>query len=270
MPVTLHDTVHLHETPEISGDPVISIVAAQEGVDFADLITDLVMPYLPHKLLQRHKAAPQARFLGAHPNLEVALQISRAIQRHTQEVDGLRAFSAAFACVSLREPTKLNQLGFGRLKSEAELSQPKAQRVLNTDGVRSILEADHKVVDIAHQSGFAPQPALHHTLEPEVENVMEVHVAQQHANRSTLRCSLLARMDLSIFQDARFQPAPDHTDQAWITASMRDNSEHPIMIETPEEVLQIRLQHPLNLAASDDLIEGRQGMMSAELWPASE
>src|SRR6266850_4174780 len=104
------------------------------------------MPYLPHKLLQRRKAAPQARFLGAHPNLEVTLLVSRAIQRHAQEVDGLRAFSTAFACVSLREPTKLNQLGFGRLKSEAELSQPKAQRVLDTDGVRSILEADHKGV----------------------------------------------------------------------------------------------------------------------------
>ena len=38
-------------------------------------------------------------------------------------------------------------------------------------------------------------------------------------------------MDLSIFQNARFQPAPDQTDQAWITDSMRDEPEHPIMIE---------------------------------------
>jgi hypothetical protein len=53
-------------------------MAAQEGVDFADLITDRVMSYLPHELLQRHKAAPQARFLSAHPNLEVTLLVSRA------------------------------------------------------------------------------------------------------------------------------------------------------------------------------------------------
>ena len=83
-------------------------MAAQEGVNFAHLVTDRVMSYLPHNL-QRRKAAPQARFLGAHPNLEVTLLVSRAIQRQAQEVDGLRAFSAAFACVSLREPTKLNQ-----------------------------------------------------------------------------------------------------------------------------------------------------------------
>src|SRR4029450_8446449 len=126
MPVALHGTVHLYETPKISGDPVIGIVAAQEGVDFANLGTDRGMWYLPHELLEGEKAAAQARFLGAHPNLEVTLLVSRAIQRQPQEVDGLGAFSAAFACVSLREPSKLDQLGLGRFKSEAELSQPKA------------------------------------------------------------------------------------------------------------------------------------------------
>ena len=42
------------------------------------------------------------------------------------------------------------------------------------------------------------------------------------------------------------------------------------MIETPEEVLQVRLQHPASHAAADDLIEGRQGVMGTELWPAAE
>ena len=42
-------------------------------------------------------------------------------------------------------------------------------------------------------------------------------------------CSF-ARIDLSIFQNTRFQPAPDQTDQAWITDPMRDEPEHPIMI----------------------------------------
>ena len=84
-----------------------------------------------------------------------------------------------------------------------------------------------------------------------------------------MRSSFLARMDLSIFQNPRFQPAPDQTDQAWIT-DKRDETEYLIMIETPEEVFQIRLQNPSNFAAGDSLIEGRQGMMSAELWPATK
>ena len=77
-------------------------------------------------------------------------------------------------------------------------------------------------------------------------------------------------MHRSIFQHARFQPTPDQTDQARITDSMRDETEDPIMTETPKEVLHIRLQYPSDFAASNDLIEGRQSMMSAELWPATE
>jgi len=99
---------------------------------------------------------------------------------------------------------------------------------------------------------------------------MKVHVAQQHTNRSTLRGSLLARTNLSIFQDARFQPTPDQADQARIADSMFDKSEHPIVIEAPKEVLQIRLQHPADQAAGDDLSKGPQSMMGAELWSAAE
>jgi hypothetical protein len=87
---------------------------------------------------------------------------------------------------------------------------------------------------------------------------MKVHVAQQHANRSTLRGSLLARMNHSIFQHARFQPAPDQADQARITDSMFDKPEDPIMIETPELVRKFGVnevgvaseQQPLHLHCS--------------------
>jgi hypothetical protein len=51
---------------------------------------------------------------------------------------------------------------------------------------------------------------------------MEVEVAQKYADRPTLWRSLFARMDRSVFQDARFQPAPDQADQARITDSMLD------------------------------------------------
>jgi hypothetical protein len=118
--------------------------------------------------------------------------------------------------------------------------------------------------------GFAPQPALDHALEPEVEHIMEVQVAQQHADRSTLRSSFVVRVDCSVFQDARLQPTPDQIDQTRITDSLLDKPEYPIVIETPEEVLQIRLQHPPDLAASNDLIEGCQGMMGTDTGSAAE
>ena len=53
---------------------------------------------------------------------KVTFSVSRAIERQTQKVDCFRAVPAAFARVFLREPTKLDQLGLGRLERQAELA----------------------------------------------------------------------------------------------------------------------------------------------------
>src|ERR1700730_3376736 len=50
-----------------------------------------------------------------------------------------------------------------------------------------------------HQVGFASQSRLDHSLKPQVEHVVQIHIAQQDADRSALRGSLFVRMDLSIF-----------------------------------------------------------------------
>jgi hypothetical protein len=90
-PVTFYDPIDFSEAPEIPGNTVIAIVASQDGVDFVGLVTDFIMPYSPHQLLQRDKAALEPRFLGSHPNLKVTLLVSRAVECQPQEVDGFRA-----------------------------------------------------------------------------------------------------------------------------------------------------------------------------------
>ena len=56
--------------------------------------------------------------------------------------------SAAFARVSLREPTKFNQLGLGRLQSKAELPQPKTQGVLHAEGIQHARTCHLKIIVI--------------------------------------------------------------------------------------------------------------------------
>jgi hypothetical protein len=46
--------------------------------------------------------------------------------------------------------------------------------------------------------------------------------------------------------------------------------EEPVVVETSEEVLQIRLEHPPNLSASDHLVEGRHSMMGAAAGPPAK
>jgi hypothetical protein len=90
----------------------------------------------------------------------------------------------------MREAAKFDELGLRRLQSQAESSQPFHKRLLNTKSVRAILETQQEVIDIPHHAGLAPKPRLDHTLEPQIENIVEVYITQQNADRSALRSSL--------------------------------------------------------------------------------
>src|ERR1700745_1312552 len=87
---------------------------------------------------------------------------------------------------------------------------------------------------------------------------MHVHVTQHDADRTALWGSFLVWIDLAVFQDACLQPAPDQADHARIADAVLHEAEHPFVTETPKEILQVRLQHPPHLAASDYLVEGCQ------------
>jgi hypothetical protein len=52
-----------------------------------------------------------------------------------------------------------------------------------------------------------------------------------------------------------------------MATQMFNKPEQPIVVEAPEEVLQVRLQHPSRLATGDHFIEGRQSVMA--LSPAA-
>jgi hypothetical protein len=82
------------------------------------------------------------------------------------------------ARVSLREPTKFDQLGLGRFQGEAEPPQAMAQDLLKAKGVRAVLATHHKVIDVSHQVGFASQSRLDHSLKPQVEHVVQAPIKQ--------------------------------------------------------------------------------------------
>jgi hypothetical protein len=56
---------------------------------------------------------------------KVAHLIASAVQGKSQEADRLRAFTAAFARVSMRIATKFDKLGLRRFQSRAESPQPR-------------------------------------------------------------------------------------------------------------------------------------------------
>ena len=82
---------------------------------------------------------------------------------------------------------------------------------------------------------------------------MEVHIAQQDANGAAQWGAFLTRLMHAVFQGAGFQPAPHQAEQARVADSVLDEAEQPVVVQTPKEVLQIRLKDPAHLPPRQSL-----------------
>ena len=148
--------MHFLQGAEVPGDAVVGIVAPKHSVEVDHLFANRQVPHSPHQIAQLGQTALKPRPLGAQPHLEIALAVMRAVEGEAQKIYRLRAFPPPLGRMPLSKATEFDQLGLARLQGQAELPQPFAQSLLDTQGILPVLETHHKVVDVAHQVGFTP------------------------------------------------------------------------------------------------------------------
>jgi hypothetical protein len=83
--------------------------------------------------------------------------------------------------IPVGKSAKLNQLCFRRLQCQAELCQAFTLHILKADGVLTVLETHHKVINIAHQIGFALQPWFDYLLKQSLKDMR--YFAQKYQTR---------------------------------------------------------------------------------------
>src|SRR5262249_37347023 len=86
----------------------------------------------------------------------------------------------------------------------------------------------------------------------------------------SLRSSLFARVNFTILKHTCLQPAPNQTDQALISYSVFQEAEHPFVTQAPEEILEVRLQHPLDFAARDPFVKSRKRLVGTSAGPSAK
>src|SRR5215471_15603606 len=269
-PETLYGPMDPLQCPDVSGNAVVRIVTAKHVIELVGLILDRLVPHPPHLVLQMHQRTPQSCLLRTQPHSKVALLIAVAVQGEAQKINRLRASPATLARVSLRIATKFDEFGLRLCQGQAKLPQSLAQYLLDTKSIRAIFEAQHEVVDVSHQVGLTPQPRFDHPLKPQIEHIVQIQITQQDADRTTLWGPFFAWMELLIFQNVGFQPAPDQADQTLVPYSMLDEAEHPFMTQAPKEVLQVRLQNPFHLSPGNHLMQCCQCLMGTPPRPSTK
>src|SRR5262245_53871359 len=179
-PDALHGPMDLLQCAEGPGNTVVRIVTAKHLIELLGLILDRQVPPPPHLVLQLHQRPSQSCLLRTQPLPKVASLIAGAVQCEAQKITRLRASTATIARLSLRIATKFDEFGFRLRQSQAKLPQPLAQYLLDTKSIRTILETQHKVVDVSHQVGLTPPPRLDHTLKPQIEHIVQIQITQQN------------------------------------------------------------------------------------------
>src|SRR4030095_3065933 len=123
-----------------------------------------------------------------------------------------------------------NEAGLTRLERQGELGQAFDQYLLKAVRVSLMLETHDKIIDIANQVGVALQPWFHHPLEPQIQHVVKVEVAQDDADIPPLGDPFVAGLDDAVFQPAGFQPPSDQAHEAWVSDSVLHKAQEPSMI----------------------------------------
>ena len=96
-----------------------------------------------------------------------------------QEVEGLRFPLATLLPVAGRIAPELDQSGLLRMEFQAELRQPFLELFKEPHGIRSVLEAQHKIVGIANDDDIALRHFPAPDISPQVEDVVQIHVGEQ-------------------------------------------------------------------------------------------
>jgi hypothetical protein len=102
-------------------------------------------------------------------------QTPTPIQREAQEVEGARTF----ALLLLLWSRKGQQARFVRVEGQSLTLQPLWQHLSDALGIFPMLKTDDKVIRIADEAGTTTQAWLYLLGKPQVENVVQIDVAQQ-------------------------------------------------------------------------------------------
>ena len=135
-------------------------------------------------------------------------------------------------CSSLgREAPELDQPRFLVVQPQPELREPLAKLGEEPLGVVPMLEAHHSVVSEPHSDDIAARLATPPLVDPQVEDVMQVHVRKQRRDRRPLRRSLQRLRPFPILDDPRAEPFLDQAQDPLVRDPMLDELQKPGLVQ---------------------------------------
>ena len=166
----------------VHGHPVIAEVSQQDRAQVRSLFPNGRVHASPQFLLQGPQLGlpPLAHRLSQHR--EVSFPGFSAAVRKPQEVEGFRCAVATVSSIVFRVAAKLNDSRFVGMQLEAKPRESLAQFSPKPLCFVSMLESRDKVIRKTDEDYLPARLLPSPSLNPEVENIMEIDVRQERAD----------------------------------------------------------------------------------------
>jgi hypothetical protein len=96
--------------------------------------------------------------------------------RKAEEVEGLRSRTPIQVGILSGKPSETDHARLLGVQLEAEPCESLGEHPLHLSRIAFQLEGDHEVVDVAHDANFAACLRLPPLVDPEIDDVVQVHV----------------------------------------------------------------------------------------------
>jgi len=191
----------LVEASGVAVDAEVLAVPVQLPGERGVLLRSREMPVAPAPLADPEQGLAEARPLGLHGRDPVPFAGRPPVEGEAEEIEGTWRRRTR----SLIRPTRAGKGNDARLvwvQREPEGRHPLPQPRHHALRVLLRREADDEVIGIADESRVPSQPRAHLTLEPEVERVVQIHVAEQGRDDGPLRRPVIRLGEFLAVQDA--------------------------------------------------------------------
>src|SRR5262249_52135882 len=177
-----------------------------------------------------------------------------------------RFAAATLLSIRFRKAAKLDDSRFVGMQFKAKPRKPLAQFRQKPLCFMAMLEARDKVIGETHKDYFPTRLLLSPSLNPEVENIMDIDVRQQRADTTALNRPYLTLHSPALFQHACLKPFLDQAHDAPVGYAVLDKLYQPSLIESVIKLPDVGIEHPVHFSRSDPNRQRLQRLVRAVPW----
>ena len=132
-------------------------------------------------------------------------------------------------------------------------TQPSIEFAMGSTRVCFVLKTEYEIIRVTNDDNVAFRMSFPPLLDPEIEDIVEIHVRKKWRDRRSLLCTLWCPRPFPVLEDACGQPFSDQRQGPRIRYPVLKELHHPAVVDGVEEATDVCLKHPVHLLPQESV-----------------